>query len=269
MTRPTEAELNALDITPGEAAEINAIAPPLLAGAGALRYAVVYDQLGTFVILATWGLAVIAVFGGGERPTVAGVARRIVSFPPFIALVVALAVFPAEPPAAVTEALRMLTSALLPLVVLALGMQLRLRLPREHLLPLAIGLLAKLVLMPLLGPWGIFAADFFGVVKDATFGFRIGDITISLTTILIAFAMTLQHSLQWVIARPAVAIAFGMIGGPLAYWGASRGFDAVAFTMPLQATLTLAIGWGIAMGVLTAIARRRHTSIAHQSGASA
>ena len=31
MTRPTEADLNALDITPGEAAEINAIAHPLLA----------------------------------------------------------------------------------------------------------------------------------------------------------------------------------------------------------------------------------------------
>ena len=136
---------------------------PVLAGAGALRYAVVYDQLGTFVILATWGLAVIALFGGGERPTVAGVVRRIVSFPPFIALFVALTVFPAEPPAAVTEALRMLTSALLPLVVLALGMQLRLRLPREHLLPLAIGLVAKLVLMPLLA-LGLCAA--FGVEGD-------------------------------------------------------------------------------------------------------
>ena len=87
-----------------------------------------------------------------------------------------------------------------------------------------------------------------------------------IATLWVAFAMTLQQSLQWVIARPSVAIAFGIIGGPLAYWGASRGFDAVAFTMPLQATLTLAIGWGIAMGVLTAIARRRHTSIAHQSG---
>ncbi|MGZ9100286.1 MAG: enoyl-CoA hydratase-related protein [Brevundimonas sp.] len=31
MTKPTEADLNALDITPGEAAEINAIAHPLLA----------------------------------------------------------------------------------------------------------------------------------------------------------------------------------------------------------------------------------------------
>ncbi|MBN8480145.1 MAG: AEC family transporter [Xanthomonadales bacterium] len=123
---------------------------PVLAGAGALRYAVVYDQLGTFMILATWGLGVVAFFGGGERPSVTGIARRIVSFPPFLALVVALTLFPAEPPPAVAEALRLLTAPLLVLVVLALGMQLRLRLPREHLLPLAIGLAAKLVLMPLL-----------------------------------------------------------------------------------------------------------------------
>lgn len=33
MSKPTEADLNALDITPGEAAKINAIAHPLLAGA--------------------------------------------------------------------------------------------------------------------------------------------------------------------------------------------------------------------------------------------
>ena len=33
MAKPTEADLNAIDITPGEAAEINAIAHPLLAGA--------------------------------------------------------------------------------------------------------------------------------------------------------------------------------------------------------------------------------------------
>jgi potassium efflux system protein len=50
-------------------------------------------------------------------------------------------------------------------------------------------LLVLVVLMPLLGPWGIFAADFVGVLKDATFGFRIGEISISLTTILIALAI--------------------------------------------------------------------------------
>lgn len=50
-------------------------------------------------------------------------------------------------------------------------------------------LLVLVVLMPLLGPWGIFAADFVGVLKDATFGFRVGEISISLSTILIALAI--------------------------------------------------------------------------------
>lgn len=70
-----------------------------------------------------------------------------------------------------------------------------------------------------------------------------------------AFAMTLQHSMQWLLARPLAAVLFGAIGGPLAYSGASRGFDAVAFNMPMQATLLLGFGWGVAMWLLAAIAR--------------
>jgi hypothetical protein len=85
----------------------------------------------------------------------------------------------------------------------------------------------------------------------------------------VAFAMTLQHSLQWVLARPLAAVLFGAIGGPLAYWGASRGFDAVAFNMPVQATLALSLGWGIAMAVFVAIARFHTTSVATEPGVSA
>jgi hypothetical protein len=73
----------------------------------------------------------------------------------------------------------------------------------------------------------------------------------------IAFAMTLQHSLQWVLARPWVATAFGAVGGPLAYWGAARGFDAVAFAAPVPATIALAVGWGVAMRALAELARPR------------
>jgi small-conductance mechanosensitive channel len=51
--------------------------------------------------------------------------------------------------------------------------------------------LILVVLLPLLGPWGVFAADFLGVVREATFGFRIGDLTISLTGILSTLAMLL------------------------------------------------------------------------------
>jgi small-conductance mechanosensitive channel len=50
-------------------------------------------------------------------------------------------------------------------------------------------LLIMVVLLPLLGPWGIFAADFLGVVREAAFGFRIGDVTISITSILSAASL--------------------------------------------------------------------------------
>ncbi len=123
---------------------------PVLAGAGALRYALIYDQLGTFIILVTYGLALVAWYGGGARPTPASILRRVVSFPPVIALVVAILFMPAEPPPSLDRSLHLLADALLPIVVLALGMQLRLRLPRRYIVPLVVGLVAKLVLMPLL-----------------------------------------------------------------------------------------------------------------------
>lgn len=90
-----------------------------------------------------------------------------------------------------------------------------------------------------------------------------------IATLWVAFAMTLQHSLQWLLVRPLAAVLFGGIGGPLAYWGASRGFDAVAFTSPMQATVTLALGWAIAMAVFVAIARSANLSVATEPGVSA
>jgi small-conductance mechanosensitive channel len=51
--------------------------------------------------------------------------------------------------------------------------------------------LALLAIFPVLGPWGIFAADFFDVIQDAVFGFRIGDVSISLGTIIGALGLLL------------------------------------------------------------------------------
>jgi predicted permease len=135
---------------------------PILAGANALRYAVVYDQFGSFIILSTFGLIVIGLYGG-ERPTPATIARRIVTFPPFIALVVALTVMPSEYPEALSKPLKLLADSLLPLVALASGMQLRFRPPRQHLAAFAIGLGAKLVLMPLIA---LAASALFGLDGD-------------------------------------------------------------------------------------------------------
>ena len=122
---------------------------PTLAGDGALRYAVAYDQFGTFVILCTFGLVTLGLYGG-ERPTLASIVKRIVTFVPFIALVIALTVMPRDYPDAIAKPLKLTADSLLPLVALASGMQLQLKMPRHHLVPLGYGLAAKLLLMPLL-----------------------------------------------------------------------------------------------------------------------
>jgi predicted permease len=119
-----------------------------LLGEQALPHAVVYDQFGTFLMLSTVGLYVVARYGHGEPPGAAQIALRVLRFPPFIALVLALLVMPDRYPAPVEAVLRRLSDALLPLVTLAIGMQVRLRLPREALGPLAFGLAGKLLLLP-------------------------------------------------------------------------------------------------------------------------
>lgn len=125
-----------------------------LAGERALPFAVVYDQFGTFVILSTWGLWVLARYGGDRPPTFGAVAARVVRFPPFLALVAALTIMPETPPAAVEAVLHRLADALLPIVAFAVGLEIKLRLPRRELAPLAGGLGLKLVAMPAVA-WGL------------------------------------------------------------------------------------------------------------------
>ena len=68
------------------------------------------------------------------------------------------------------------------------------------------------------------------------------------------FALTLNHSMAFLRGRWLTAFLFGAVGGPLAYWGASRGFDAVAFGQGLPVAMAaLAVTWGIAMPALYAL----------------
>jgi hypothetical protein len=117
-------------------------------GREALPYAVAYDQFGSFIILSSWGLWVLARYGGDSPPTLRMIALRLVRFPPFIALIVALTVMPADPPDMIASLLERLSDALLPIVALAVGLQLKFRVPRSERTPLAIGLTLKLVLLP-------------------------------------------------------------------------------------------------------------------------
>ena len=118
-------------------------------GDQAIPYALLYDQLGSFLALATYGSLILAFYGTGEsNPTIESVAKKVISFPPFIALILAfiLKAFP-YPPIAVSL-LKILASTLVPLVMIAVGFQLTLQLDRKIISQLCIGLSIKLVAAP-------------------------------------------------------------------------------------------------------------------------
>jgi malate permease and related proteins len=122
-----------------------------LLGDASLSYAAVYDQLGSFLLLSTVSPVIIARAAGGAQPSVAATLRRVLTFPPFIALVLAL--LPLPRPAFVDPVLRLVAAALVPVGLFAVGLRLRLTPPRE-LSAFTLGLVVKLGLFPLLA-WGI------------------------------------------------------------------------------------------------------------------
>lgn len=121
-----------------------------LIGEHALPYAVIYDQFGAFLMLSTFGLWVLARYGGDARPGARDMLLRVLKFPPIWALTIGFTVMPSEPPHWVAGALQRLSDALLPLAMLTIGLSVKLALPRNELKPLAAGLVLKLAVMPAL-----------------------------------------------------------------------------------------------------------------------
>lgn len=186
---------------------------PTLAGEGALRYAVAYDQFGTFFILCTFGLVTLGLYGG-ERATAASIVKRIVTFVPFLTLVVALTLMPREYPEGVAGPLKLVADSLLPLVALASGMQLQLKMPRHHLFPLAFGLVAKLLLLPLLALGLATLYGLHGEMREAAV------YETAMPSMITASALLSLAGLAPELA--AALVGFGMLGSmatlPLWHW---------------------------------------------------
>lgn len=141
-----------------------------LLGREGLAVAVVVDQLGTFLVLATLAtlFAARASAGEGENLRPSALMRKVVTFPPFIALVLALVLRPLPFPEWVDTVLERLGSTLTPLALFSVGFQLQLRGLRARAGGLALGLVFKLVLAPALVVLALWALPVEPMVRKAT-----------------------------------------------------------------------------------------------------
>jgi len=174
-----------------------------LLGDAALPYAVVYDQFGTFLLLSTFGLLVLARYSGDRPPTALQVLGRIARFPPLWALLFALLLMPAQPPAWIGTALKQLADAMLPLVMLAVGLSIQLRLRREELRPLAVGLLLKLLVLPALALPLSWALGMQGLMLKANV------LESAMPTMITAAALAISHRLAPRLA--AALVGYGIV----------------------------------------------------------
>jgi predicted permease len=174
-----------------------------LLGEDALPYAVVYDQFGTFVLLSTFGLYVLAKYGGDAPPTGRQILSRILKFPPVWALLLGLTVMPEQPPTWIAAALQKLADALLPLAMLAVGLSIQLKLPRDEVKPLATGLLLKLVVLPALA---LPVALLFGLHDDLL---KVNVLESAMPTMITAGALAIAHNLAPRLA--AALVGYGIL----------------------------------------------------------
>lgn len=71
------------------------------------------------------------------------------------------------------------------------------------------------------------------------------------------FALTLNHSMRFLRQRPWLSVAFGLLGGPLAYWFAATVWKAAEFGLPTwQSLLALGLAWAVITPLLMALAVR-------------
>lgn len=106
------------------------------------------DQMGTYLVMSTAGVAVASVYSAGA-PSVRAVALRVLRFPPLLALVAALILSPYDYPPWLSGLFHRLGNTVAPLALVSVGFQLRLEHLRGNRMPLGLGLAFKLVLGPL------------------------------------------------------------------------------------------------------------------------
>ena len=136
-------------------------------GENGVPYAIIYDQLGSFLILSTAGLLTLSLYSS-QKATLSRVLYRIFTFPAFVTLIAALLMNHGMLPEWLMNLLSMLAATLTPAALLSIGLYLKLRLDRDKLTAFGIGLSVKLLLAPLLLLVLLCALDLQGLSTQVT-----------------------------------------------------------------------------------------------------
>lgn len=175
-------------------------------GAEHMGLGIVIDQLGTYLVLSTLGILLAAVYSVG-RVSIASVSRRVLGFPPLLALILALGLQSITFPETLELVLERLGSTLAPVALVSVGYQLRLDQVAGRVIPLAAGLTFQLVIGPL-----IVMGFLFGVVGFSGISAQVTIFELAMAPQIGAAIVAMDYKLD----APLVTLMVGL-GIPLSF----------------------------------------------------
>jgi malate permease and related proteins len=120
-----------------------------LYGKEGLQTAIIVDQSGSFVVLATLAVVVASMYSKGTA-NASAIVKRILFFPPFIAFVIAfvMSVFKIDFSAVWQLVFQKIGNTVSPVALISVGLQLKIERNSKHWQFLGLGLLFKLMIVP-------------------------------------------------------------------------------------------------------------------------
>jgi hypothetical protein len=148
-------------------------------GRSGIATGILIDTLGTYLVLSTLGITVASIYSSGTT-NARDIAIRVITFPPLIAVVIAMALMNVSYPEWLTGVLTRLGGTLAPLALVSVGLQLRFDAWHGNRRPLLLVLGYKLIAAPALivgiylGFLGLHGGDMRVTVLESAMGPQIG-----------------------------------------------------------------------------------------------
>lgn len=185
-----------------------------LYGKEGLETAIIIDQPGSFVVLATLGVIVAALFSRGT-PNASAIAKKILIFPPFVTFVMACIMNIAQFDffEEIQIVFQKLGSTVTPIALIAVGLQLKIEKQSQHWNFLALGLFFKLIITP----------AFFYVLYILIFGQgdRIIEVSImeaAMAPMITASILASSHGLKPKLSSMMIGFGIPLSFLTLAFW---------------------------------------------------
>jgi len=171
-------------------------------GSDMVSYGIIYDQFGSFLALSTYGSLILALYSKQQQSMV-GIVRKVFTFPPFLALLIAVCFAKPLQHPDVAESFSMIGSSLVPVVMFAIGLQLKIKLAPGQAQAFFFGLGVRLLVIPFVV---LFICQFMGIDSDAS---RIAIFEAGMPPMVTAGAMAMSAGLAPRLA--AALVGWGVL----------------------------------------------------------